>query len=63
MGRVLEAGRFQGLKVEELVKAGLVLKSERKGTYFDRFRQRLMIPIYNLTNRPIGLWREDAQKR
>ena len=50
----LRLAASKGLKNEELVKAGLVLKSERKGTYFDRFRQRLMIPIYNLTNRPIA---------
>lgn len=44
----------KGLKPDELVKAGLVIKSEQKGTYFDRFRQRLMIPIYNLSNKPIA---------
>ncbi|MEW5796950.1 MAG: DNA primase [Candidatus Zixiibacteriota bacterium] len=44
----------KGLKPDELVKAGLVLKSEQKGTYFDRFRQRLMIPIFNLSNKPIA---------
>jgi len=44
----------KGLKPEELMKAGLVGKSEQKGTYFDRFRQRLMFPIYNLSHKPIG---------
>jgi len=33
---------------DELFNAGLVCKSEKTGNYFDRFRQRLMIPIYSL---------------
>jgi len=44
----------KGLKPEELLKAGLVGKSEQKGSYYDRFRQRLMFPIYNLTHKPIA---------
>ncbi|NMC44039.1 MAG: DNA primase, partial [candidate division Zixibacteria bacterium] len=36
------------LKPEDLVEAGLAIRSEkRKGEYYDRFRLRLMIPIYN----------------
>jgi len=42
------------LTPDELVQAGLALKHEQKGTYFDRFRQRLMIPIFNLSQRPIA---------
>jgi len=42
------------LKPEELLRAGLVGKSEEKGTYYDRFRQRLMIPIFNLSHKPIA---------
>jgi DNA primase len=44
----------KGLKPEELLQAGLVVKSEKKGTYYDRFRQRLMFPIYNLSHKPIA---------
>jgi len=36
----------KGFKVEDIEKAGLTLKTER-GTYWDRFRSRLMFPIYN----------------
>ena len=46
------AGR--DLTAEDLVKAGLALLSEKRGNYFDRFRQRLMIPIYNLSGKPIA---------
>jgi len=42
------------LSAEDLEKAGLVLRSETKGNYFDRFRQRLMIPIFNLSQKPIA---------
>jgi len=44
----------KGIKADELLKAGLVLFSEKKKTYFDRFRQRLMIPIFNLSQKPIA---------
>jgi DNA primase len=44
----------KGFKPPELEQAGLALKSEKRGTYFDRFRQRLMIPIFNLSGRPIA---------
>ncbi len=37
-----------------LDKAGLVLYSEKTRKHFDRFRQRLMIPIMNLSGRPIA---------
>ncbi len=39
---------------KDLVSAGLVIHSEKKDNYFDRFRQRLMIPIYNLSEKPIA---------
>jgi len=39
---------------KELAKAGLISYSEKRQKYFDRFRQRLMIPIYNLSGKPIA---------
>ncbi len=36
----------KGYKIEDIEKAGLTVKTER-GTYWDRFRSRLMFPIYN----------------
>ncbi|HOP07116.1 MAG TPA: DNA primase [candidate division Zixibacteria bacterium] len=42
------------LSAEDLSKAGLTILSEKKGNYFDRFRQRLMIPIINLSQHPIA---------
>ncbi|NCN52897.1 DNA primase [Candidatus Wolfebacteria bacterium] len=36
----------KGFKIEEIEKAGLNIKTER-GTYWDRFRSRLMFPIHN----------------
>jgi len=44
----------KGLFPAELVKAGLVGHSEKRDKYFDRFRQRLMIPIFNLSGKPIA---------
>lgn len=38
----------------ELEDAGLAIKSEKSGNYFDRFRFRLMIPIMNLSGKTIA---------
>ena len=50
----LSHAKSKGLSDDDLVAAGLVLRSEAKGTYFDRFRERLMIPIYSLSQKPIA---------
>jgi DNA primase len=42
------------IKPDELENAGLALKSEKTGKYFDRFRHRLMIPILNLSGKTIA---------
>ncbi len=39
---------------QDLEKAGLIIHSDKKDKYFDRFRQRLMIPIFNLSDKPIA---------
>ena len=44
----------KGFKKEEMEKAGLVIKSEDKGSYYDRFRSRLMFPISDNNGRTIG---------
>lgn len=42
-----------GYKAEEIEKAGLVIKKENDG-YFDRFRQRIIFPIFDFNSRIIG---------
>lgn len=42
------------LKPSELARAGLVSYSSEKDKHFDRFRQRLMFPIFNLSQKPIA---------
>ncbi|MCM2273081.1 MAG: DNA primase, partial [candidate division Zixibacteria bacterium] len=42
------------LTTDDLLQAGLAVYSENKKSYFDRFRQRLMIPIFNLSQKPIA---------
>ncbi len=43
----------KGFTLAELVDAGLIVKRE-DGSVFDRFRNRLMIPIHDWKGRPIG---------
>ena len=43
-----------GYKEEFLVKTGLSIKSEERGDYFDRFRERVMFPIHSVSGRVIG---------
>lgn len=42
-----------GARVTDLEKVGLVLKTDR-GTYWDRFRGRLMFPLYNHFGKVVG---------
>ncbi|MBN1211983.1 MAG: DNA primase [candidate division Zixibacteria bacterium] len=42
------------LSPDDLVSAGLAVYNEEKKTYYDRFRQRLMFPIFNLSQKPIA---------
>ncbi len=53
-----EAGRnhfqAQGFEIEELVAAGLATIHEERGTAYDRFRRRLMIPIREASGQVVG---------
>jgi len=51
---LLKYAATKDLKADDLVKGGLALFSDNTKQHFDRFRQRLMIPIFNLTSRPIA---------
>ncbi|MBI5220414.1 MAG: DNA primase [Candidatus Liptonbacteria bacterium] len=42
-----------GYSLEDLIRAGLTLKSER-GMAFDRFRGRIMFPLHNHLGKPVG---------
>jgi len=42
-----------GFKMQEIERAGVVLKTER-GTYWDRFRNRIMFPLQNHFGKDIG---------
>ena len=44
----------RGYKREEAEKAGLSLKSAKTGNYYDRFRARIIFPIFNLSSYVIG---------
>ncbi len=45
----------RGYKKEEIVKAGLaVSKNEKNYDIFDRFRARIMFPIFDLNSQPVG---------
>ena len=42
-----------GFKIQDIEKAGLVFKTER-GTYWDRFRGRIMFPLHNHFGKVVG---------
>ena len=48
-----KALKEEGFKDEEILESGLVNKNDR-GQYIDRYRNRLMIPIFDERNRVIG---------
>lgn len=43
----------RGFSVGDIEQAGLIFRTER-GTYWDRFRNRLMFPLYNNSGRVVG---------
>ncbi len=47
-------GEKGGYTEEELLDAGLVLRSEKSGNLYDRFRNRLMFPIIDVRGHVIG---------
>lgn len=44
----------KGVDLRDLNAAGLVAESEKKEGYYDRFRDRLIFPIFNLSGRILG---------
>lgn len=46
--------KIQGYKKEEIIKSGLVVKSEKGEIIYDRFRGRIIFPIFDLNSRIIG---------
>lgn len=43
----------KGFRIADIEKAGLVIRTER-GTYWDRFRGRIMFPLWNQFGKPVG---------
>ena len=51
---LMEAMVAKGFEKSELLEAGLVLQHKEKGTFYDRFRNRLMFPIIDVRGNVIG---------
>ena len=56
---LLNYAKRKGLGSKTLEGAGLVIKSEKKKGYYDRFRDRLIFPIFNLSGKIIGFGGRD----
>ncbi len=52
----------QGYSDDDLLAAGLLTQNEEKGTRYDRFRNRLMIPIRNVDGRVVGFGARTLEK-
>ena len=46
--------RKLGFNDQIMLDAGLVLRNEKKGTIYDRFRNRVMFPVFDIKGRVIG---------
>ncbi len=52
----------QGYGDDELLKVGLLTENPERGTRYDRFRNRLMIPIRDVDNRVVGFGARTLEK-
>lgn len=43
-----------GFKEKDILKAGLIIEKKTKDNYYDRFRNRVIFPIFDIKNRIIG---------
>ena len=44
----------ESYKEEDILKAGLIIRNEKNDTYYDRFRNRVIFPIFDVKKRIIG---------
>lgn len=44
----------KGYRTEDILKGGLIIKSQKNDNYYDRFRNRVMFPIINTKGKVIG---------
>ena len=44
----------RGYKIEEILKAGLIVKKENSTDHYDRFRERIMFPIADYSGKIVG---------
>ena len=58
---------FEMLKVKHsektLIETGLFYHDEKQNTYLEKFRNRLIFPIFNITNNPIGIGGRIIEKK
>lgn len=52
----------QGYSDEDLLAVGLLTENQEKGTVYDRFRNRFMIPIFNIDGRVVGFGARTMEK-
>ena len=51
---LIEHSKKQGLEPDVLAKAGLILQNEKTGNWYDRFRNRIMFPIFDQRSKILG---------
>lgn len=44
----------RGYTEEDILKTGLIIKNQKRSSYYDRFRNRVMFPIFDIKGRIIG---------
>jgi DNA primase len=50
----LKAARRTGFSTEIMLQGGFILQGKKQGNYYDRFRGRVMFPIFDARGGPIG---------
>lgn len=52
--KLLKYLRNKGYNEEDILKTGLIIRNEKYNSYYDRFRNRVMFPIFDVKKRIIG---------
>jgi len=53
-GAIRHLNKIKGFSLEDMERCGLIIKRDKSSGYYDRFRNRIMFPIFDIRGRVVG---------